>query len=34
MPLENNILINPLHPDFARVEIGEPIPFPLDSRLS
>jgi RES domain-containing protein len=31
--VESNILINPLHPDFGRVEIGEPIPFPWDARL-
>jgi RES domain-containing protein len=31
--LEFNYLINPSHPDFARIEVGVPIPFPVDPRL-
>jgi len=30
---EFNYVLNPLHPDFAQVRIGIPIPFPFDSRL-
>lgn len=30
---ETNYLINPEHPDFASVDIGEPKPFTLDRRL-
>ena len=31
--VEFNYLLNPEHPDFASVEIGEPRPFKLDYRL-
>ncbi len=31
---EFNYLLNPRHPDFARLEIGEPQPFSFDPRLS
>ena len=31
---EHNFLINPLHPDFAKIGIGAPEPFPFDERLS
>jgi len=33
VPQESNYLINPRHPDFAQVRIGEPEQFALDSRL-
>jgi RES domain-containing protein len=31
---EFNYLLNPRHPDFARLEIGDPQPFSFDPRLS
>jgi len=31
--LENNFLLNPLHPDFSRIKIGKPEPFAFDPRL-
>jgi RES domain-containing protein len=31
--MEMNFLINPQHPDFARMKIGEPSAFHYDSRL-
>jgi RES domain-containing protein len=34
VPEELNCLLNPLHPDFARLEAGPPLPFTLDFRLS
>jgi RES domain-containing protein len=34
MPLQQNIIINPEHPSFRRVEIGDPIPIRFDPRLS
>jgi len=33
VPLESNILINPLHRDAGLLEVGAPVPFPLDPRL-
>jgi RES domain-containing protein len=33
VPDEYNYLINPAHPDFARVEIGTPEELSIDSRL-
>jgi RES domain-containing protein len=33
VPLESNYVFNPRHPDFARVTIGPPLPFPFDPRL-
>lgn len=33
LPQERNVLLNPLHPDFDRVEIGRPEPLDLDPRL-
>lgn len=33
VPLEYNYLLNPTHPDFALVRVGEPIPYRLDGRL-
>ncbi len=33
-PGEHNYLLNPRHPDFAKVTIGDATPFALDPRLS
>ncbi len=33
IPAEANYLLNPLHPDFAKIEIGEPQTFITDLRL-
>jgi len=33
VPIEFNYMFNPKHPDFARVLIGTPTPFPFDPRL-
>jgi RES domain-containing protein len=33
IPVENNYLINSLHPDFSRIQIYEPQPFELDPRM-
>ena len=33
IPEECNYLINPLHPDFARIVVREPEPFPFDHRF-
>lgn len=33
LPLAKNYLINPFHPDFARLERGDPVPFSWDARL-
>jgi RES domain-containing protein len=33
IPAETNYLLNPLHPAFARIEIGEPQVFVTDLRL-
>lgn len=33
IPEELNFLLNPNHPDFARVTIGPPTPFQFDPRL-
>jgi len=30
---ETNVLINPAHPDFAQLVIGNPVPFAFDRRL-
>ncbi|MCC6415557.1 MAG: RES family NAD+ phosphorylase [Opitutaceae bacterium] len=34
IPDECNYLLNPTHPDFSRVKIGQPEPFSLDPRLA
>ncbi len=34
VPMERNYLLNPLHPDFARVVIGEQQAFHFDPRLA
>lgn len=31
--VERNFLLNPVHPDAAKIEIGDPLPFRFDSRL-
>lgn len=33
VPHEWNYLLNPLHPEFRRIEISAPEPVPLDPRL-
>jgi RES domain-containing protein len=33
VPMEFNYVLNPRHPDFARVVIGAAMPFPFDPRL-
>ncbi len=33
IPAETNYLLNPKHPDFARIEIGEPLELVTDLRL-
>ena len=33
VPQERNFLLNPRHPAFAKLQIGEPIDFSFDSRL-
>ncbi len=32
-PMESNYLINPVHPDYDALEIGDPTPLQLDARL-
>jgi RES domain-containing protein len=34
VPGEDNLLLNPLHPDFTRLQVGKPISFRFDLRLS
>ena len=33
VPAEHNFLIDPAHPDFARIEVLAPVPFRFDPRL-
>ncbi|QBG48805.1 RES domain-containing protein [Verrucomicrobia bacterium S94] len=33
VPIESNILLNPVHPDFQSLEIGEPVDLPVDPRV-
>jgi hypothetical protein len=33
MHYERNLMINPRHPDFAKLELGTPEPFSFDPRL-
>ena len=33
VPMEFNYVLNPKHPDFARVVVATPLPFPFDPRL-
>lgn len=34
LALERNVILNPAHPRFNEVEIGDPQPFPIDARLA
>ncbi len=34
VPFERNVLLNPAHPDMARLRFGEPAPFLFDRRLA
>jgi RES domain-containing protein len=34
VPGEFNYLLNPAHPQFAKVKVGKPEPFPFDPRLA
>jgi len=34
IPEEHNFLLNPAHPDFARLSTGKPVPFRFDRRLA
>ena len=31
--IETNVLINPAHPEFAQLVMGDPVPFAFDRRL-
>lgn len=33
VPMESNFLFNPAHSRFDKIEIGDPMPFPIDPRL-
>ena len=33
VPLENNYLLNPAHPDFSGVQIGDAVRLPVDLRV-
>ena len=33
VPHDTNVLLNPQHPEWRRVEVGEPEPFPVDLRV-
>lgn len=33
VPVEFNFLLSPIHPEFERIEIGQPATFPFDDRL-
>jgi RES domain-containing protein len=33
IPVENNVLLNPAHPKFARIAVSEPVRFRFDPRL-
>lgn len=33
IPLEYNVLLNPLHPEFSGVTCGAPLDFPFDPRI-
>jgi RES domain-containing protein len=34
VPEEANFLINPRHPDAARIKVGKPVPWRFDARLA
>ncbi len=33
IPMESNYILNPEHPAFPQIRVGEPVPFGFDSRL-
>lgn len=33
VPHESNFVLNPMHPEFSSIEIGEPVDLEVDSRL-
>lgn len=33
VPSERNFVLNPLHPDFSKIEFGDAVPFRFDPRL-
>jgi RES domain-containing protein len=33
VPSESNFLLNPRHPEFSRLRIGNPVPFRFDPRF-
>jgi RES domain-containing protein len=33
IPVEFNYVLNPLHKDFEKIEIAEPLNFPFDKRM-
>ena len=33
IPAENNLVLNPEHPDFKKLKTGDPVPFQIDNRL-
>lgn len=33
VPIEDNLMLDPAHPDFPKIEIGTPEPYSLDPRL-
>jgi hypothetical protein len=33
VPSESNFLLNPRHPEYTNLVIGEPLPFSFDPRL-
>jgi RES domain-containing protein len=34
VPAESNFLLNPVHPDFSRLVVGEPVRFAFDERFA
>lgn len=34
VPAENNVLLNPAHPNFQKLVIGDPVSFAFDQRLA
>jgi RES domain-containing protein len=34
IPSESNFLLNPAHPQFAKLRLGKPVPFRFDPRLT
>ena len=34
VPTEQNYLIDPLHPDFRKLTLGKPLPYPVNRRLA